>query len=173
MIKGPYSYKRTILHITGLLVLLLSVHKAQAQQPPPRPVSVSWNPSQGLRFGAFFATTSGGTVIVSSGGIRTATGSVVLAGLGFVYGAASFDIVAAPGTQITLLNGPDVTLAGSNGGSVSLHIGTSSPSSPFVTTAVPPASNTINIGGTLTVGSSVASPPGSYSGSFYLTFFQE
>ncbi len=173
MIKGACTYKRGILHIAGLMILLFSMHGAKAQQPPPRPISVSWNPSQGLRFGAFFATSSGGTVIVSPAGVRTSTGSVILAGLGFAYGAASFDIVAMPGTQITLLNGPDVTLTGSAGGTVTLHVGTSSPSSPFVTTANPPASNTINIGGTLTVGSSVSSPPGSYTGSFYITFFQE
>ena len=171
MNTGNLSGKRVLLFIT--LVCLLYGLNADAQQHPPRPISVSWNPSLGLRFGAFFATTSGGTVSVSPTGVRTSTGSVILANFGYVFGPASFDIVAAPGTQITLLNGPSVTLTGSAGGSVTLALGSSSPSSPFVTTAIPPAVNTVNVGGTLTVGSSVASPPGAYSGSFYLTFFQE
>ncbi len=172
MITGISSLKKFISLAPVLVIFLLSA-KANAQQAPPRPISVSWNPSLGMRFGAFFTSSSGGTVAVSSSGIRTSTGSVVLAGLGFVYGAASFDIIAAPGTQITLLNGPDVTLSGSAGGSVTLHIGSSSPASPFVTTANPPTANTVTVGGTLTVGSSVASPAGAYSGSFYITFFQE
>ncbi|MCD6011751.1 MAG: hypothetical protein K0Q79_1613 [Flavipsychrobacter sp.] len=166
------SGRKILLTVSGIFALLLSV-RTNAQQLPPRPISVSWNPSLGLRFGAFFATTSGGTVSVSPAGVRTATGNLILADFGYVFGAASFEIVAAPGTQINLLNGPTVTLNGSAGGSVSLTLGSSSPSSPFVTTATPPAANIVNIGGTLTVGSSVASPPGAYSGSFYLTFFQE
>jgi len=172
MISGNYSGNKAVILITGIMILFFSV-RVKAQQPPPRPISVSWNPSLGLRFGAFFATTSGGTVVVSPSGIRTATGSVVLANFGYIYGAASFNIVAVPGTQVTLLNGPDATLTGSGGGTVSLHIGSSSPPSPFVTTVNPPSYNTVNIGGTLTVGSSVASPPGAYSGTFYITFFQE
>ncbi len=172
MIAGLYSDKKALNIVLGIMILLFSL-QAQAQQAPPRPISVSWNPSLGLRFGAFFATSSGGTVVVSPSGVRTSTGSVILANFGYVFGPASFDIVAAPGTRINLLNGPDVTLTGSSGGTVSLHLGTSSPSSPFVTTVTPPAANTVLLGGTLTVGSSVASPPGAYSGSFYLTFFQE
>lgn len=171
MNRGFLSGKLIVLFF-AVACLLSTVH-AVAQQHPPRPISVSWNPSLGLRFGAFFATTSGGTVSVSPAGVRTSTGSVILANFGYVFGPASFDIIAAPGTQITLLNGPSVTLTGSAGGSVTLTLGTSSPSSPFVTTAIPPAANTVNVGGTLTVGSSVASPPGAYTGSFYLTFFQE
>ncbi len=172
MSSGYPSGRKILFTVLGVVALLLS-WQTHAQQHPPRPISVSWNPSLGLRFGAFFATTSGGTVSVSPAGVRTATGSLILADFGYVFGPASFEIVAAPGTQITLLNGPSVTLTGSAGGSVTLSLGSSSPSSPFVTTATPPAANIVNVGGTLTVGNSVASPPGAYSGSFYLTFFQE
>lgn len=173
MMKGG-SYTKIKAFVTNIviMILLFSV-RADAQQPPPRPISVTWNPAFGLRFGAFFTSTSGGTVVVSPAGTRSATGSIVLAALGFTYGAASFDVLATPGTRITIVNGPDVTLSGSAGGSVTLHIGSSSPSSPYVTTAVPPATNTVTIGGTLTVGGAVSSPAGSYSGSFYVTFFQE
>jgi hypothetical protein len=171
--SATHCRSRFFYFIVSWVAILLSCTGLRAQLPPPRPISVSWNPSLGLRFGAFFATTSGGTVSVSPSSIRTATGSLVLADFGYVYGPASFNIVAVPGTQVTILNGPDVTLTGSAGGSVTLHLGVSSPASPFVTTAVPPSSNTVNIGGTLTVGSAVASPSGAYSGSFYITFFQE
>lgn len=154
-------------------MLLLPGMHGMAQQPPPRPISVSFNPALGLRFGAFFQSASGGTITVSPTGVRTSTGAVILADMGYTYGAANFDITANPGTLVSILNGPDATLTGSSGGSMSMHIGTSFPTSPFVTSANPPAYNTITLGGTLTVGSPVANPSGAYSGSFYVTFVQE
>lgn len=153
--------------------LLLPAMRGLAQQPPPRPISVSFNPALGLRFGAFFQSPSGGTVIISPSGVRTSTGTVILADLGYVYGAAQFDITANPGTLISILNGPDVTLTGSSGGSMTMHIGSSLPATPFVTAVNPPAYTTVSIGGTLTVGSTVANPSGAYSGTFYVTFVQE
>lgn len=164
---------RFLLRAVPMAVLLLACLNMSAQTAPPRPISVSANPALGLRFGAFFQSISGGTVSVSPAGIRTATGGVVLASLGFVYGAAEFDITASPGTLINVVNGPDVTLTGSNGGSVTLHLGSSLPASPFVTTAVPPAYNTMFVGGTLTAGSPVANPSGAYTGTFFITFMQE
>ena len=171
----PMSVKRRmLLQAIPVMFLLFLQFGLRAQQPPPRPISVSANPALGLRFGAFFQSTSGGTVIVSPSGIRTSTGAVVLTTVGgYSYGAAEFDIVASPGTLINIVNGPDVTLFGSAGGSMTLHIGNSSPVSPLVTTVSPPSYNAIYIGGTLTVGSPVANPTGSYSGSFSVTFMQE
>jgi hypothetical protein len=166
--------RRILLQAIPVMFLLFLQSWAYAQQPPPRPISVSANPALGLRFGAFFQSPTGGTVVVSSSGIRTSTGAVVLTTIGgFAYGPAEFDIVATPGTLINILNGPDVTLYGSAGGSMMLHIGSSSPASPLVTTVSPPSYNAIYIGGTLTVSSPVANPTGSYSGSFSVTFFQE
>ena len=159
--------------IIVMLPLLFLCLGLSAQQPPPRPISVSFNPALGLRFGAFYQSASGGTVTVSGSGVRTATGSIVLADGGYVYGPASFDIVAAPGTLISILNGPDANLTGSSGGFMSMHVGSSYPASPFVTTAAPPAYTTVTIGGVLTVGSPVANPSGAYNGSFYVTFIQE
>ncbi|WP_345080056.1 DUF4402 domain-containing protein [Nemorincola caseinilytica] len=171
--NSKYAMRRPACYMAVLAVLLLASVRGMAQQPPPRPISVSFNPALGLRFGAFFQSPSGGTVTVSPTGVRTSTGGVILADLGYVYGAAHFDITANPGTLVSILNGPDATLTGSGSGSMSMHIGTSFPASPFVTSANPPAYNTITIGGTLTVGSPVANPSGAYSGSFYLTFVQE
>ena len=166
--------RRALITCVPAIALCLTGNlKAIGQQKPPRPISVYFNPGAGLRFGAFFQSTSGGTVIVSSGGLRTFTGSVVGAGLGVVYGAAEFDINADPGTVIAILNGPDATLYGSSGGTMTLHIGSSYPASPFVTTVTPPAQTSVKIGGTLTVGSPIANPSGTYSGSFVVTFIQE
>ena len=118
--------------ITVILLLALS-HELSAQEPPPRPIVVTVT-SQGLSFGAFTHGAAGGTVTISSGGLRSSTGDVVQLGLGFSYSTALYEVIANPGTVISLLNGPDVLLPGSNGGSLSLHIGDSDLGSPFVTT---------------------------------------
>jgi len=165
--------RQAILRIISIAMLLLCQWQVRAQQPPPRPISVYFNPGLGLRFGAFFQSTSGGTVVVSPTGVRTSTGTVVLADMGYVFGAANFTILANPGTRVAIINGPDIVLTGSNGGTMSLHIGSSSPVSPFITTAMPPAQTSVNIGGTLTVGSPVANPSGTYNGYFLVTFMQE
>ena len=157
---------------TGILMLCIYL-PAHAQEPPPRPVSVYANPAQGLIFGAFFQGITGGSIIVYPDGSRSVTGSVISTNLGFPFSPAIFEVAANPGTLISIMNGPDVTLTGSNGGSMVLHLGTSNTGSPFIMTATPPVSMQIRIGGALTVGSPLANPSGSYSGSFSVTFIQE
>src|ERR1700722_1008591 len=103
-----FDKRPLFLHAIGIVIILLSQLQAGAQQPPPRPISVYFNPGLGLRFGAFFQSTSGGTVVISPTGVRTSTGSVVLADLGYAFGAANFSILASPGTHVVILNGPDV-----------------------------------------------------------------
>ena len=155
------------------LFLLLYGLTVQAQPPPPRPINVFINPAQGLVFGAFFQGVTGGTVILFPDGSRSATGDLVLANLGVPFSPAIYEIDANAGTLISILNGPDVMLTGSNGGSIRLHIGNSSPASPFITTAIPPGRTQVRIGGTLIVGSPLANPSGSYNGTYSVTFIQQ
>ena len=128
---------------------------------------------QNLAFGAFYHGNTGGTIIIGNDGSRSVTGDVVALSLGFQYFNAIFDIEAPPGSIVSILNGPDATLTGSNGGSMSLHIGSSYPASPFSTTLSPPSRTQISIGGTLTIGNNASTPPGSYTGTFYITFNHE
>lgn len=155
------------------IAVLAGYKTGYAQEPPPRPIAVYVNPAQGLIFGAFFQGLSGGTVIIYPDGSRSVTGSVVQANLGYPFSPAIFEVEANRGTLISILNGPDVILTGSNGGSITLHIGAASTGSTFITTATPPARNLVRIGGTLTVGSPPSNPSGSYSGVFTVTFIQE
>jgi hypothetical protein len=155
------------------VILLLTMQYAHGQEPPPRPISVYVNPAQGLIFGAFFQGVTGGTVTIYPDGSRSVGGSIVQANLGIPFSPAIFEVVANPGTLISIMNGPDVTLTGSNGGTLSLRIGTASTGTPFVTTATPPARTLVRIGGTLTVGPPPANPAGNYSGIFSVTFIQE
>jgi hypothetical protein len=160
-----------------LLILFLiagSAIRAQVVPPqPPRPIAVYADPQQGLIFGTVFRGNTGGTVIVYPDGSRSVTGDIVQSNIGVPFSPAIFEVEAIPGTVVTIMNGPDIILTGSNGGSVSLHLEGSSTGSPFITLAVPPMRTTVRIGGTLTIGGPLASPSGAYSGIFSVTFIQQ
>lgn len=137
---------------------------------PDDPGSISVYPIQNLSFGAFSNGSSGGTVIISTNGTRSVTGNTVPLNLGIQYFQAIFDISAPRGAIVSILNGSNAILTGSNGGSMSMHIGASDPPSPFIIIVSQPTRTQVSIGGTLTVGSPAANPPGTYNGTFYITF---
>jgi hypothetical protein len=123
--------------------------------------------TQQLSFGSFYPGNGGGTICISPEGTRTVTGDVIAMQQYNVNDRPAIIEVQAPvGSRITILN-TNTQLKGSNGGNMVLHI--SSPG-----TLITDANKTdVNIGGTLTVGSAMANPPGKYSGSFYITFMIE
>ena len=179
LVKNPQSFwapggriLSTRLAVMAFFFIMLS-GITTAQEYPPRPIVVVPT-GQTLSFGAFTPGATGGTVTVNPEGTRSSIGTVILLNLGsFIYSSAGFDITANPGTLISILNSTPVLLPGSGGGSMTLTIGSTTPVSPFVTSAVPPLTTPLYIGGTLTVGNILANPPGSYSGSFNITFVQE
>lgn len=156
------SYPRRLLFILAVLAISLPVRSQMLVYP-----------LQNFNFGSFFQGTDGGTVDISADGSRSASGGIVLINSGASYSQAIFEIDAAEGSILSVLNGPDITLYGSKGGSITLRLSNSDPASPFVTTAIPPARTVVRIGASLTIGNSSASPPGNYSGSFSITFHQE
>lgn len=156
-----------------MAMIMISNGVCTAQEAPPRPISIYINPAQGLVFGAFFQGATGGSVMIYPDGSRSVTGDLIQANLGVPFSPALFEVDANPGTIIAILNGPDVTLTGNNGGTLSLHLGSSSVGSQFVSTIVPPDRTQIRIGGTLKVGTALANPAGEYSGSFSVIFIQQ
>jgi len=144
----------------------------KAQEPPPRPIRINAT-AQGLSFGAFYHGAGGGTVVILPSGSRSSTGDVVLLGLGIPFSAALFQVHANRGTVISILNGPNAVLSGIPSGTMTLHIGSSNPSSPFVSNVNYNVAILLYIGGTLTVGNSAANPPGSYTGTFDITLVRE
>ncbi|TPG34848.1 DUF4402 domain-containing protein [Flavobacterium pectinovorum] len=173
--KIKYSFNGKIsaaivFSITFFLVSFLA--NAQGPENPPRPVIIYVNPAQGLNFGAFYQGGTGGTVIVYPNGSRSTTGSIIQTSQGFSFSPAIFEVDAEPGTLVTIVNGPDVTLTGSNGGTIVLSIGNADPSSPFIATATSPSRTLIRVGGTLTIGNPLVNPPGNYNGTFSVTFIQ-
>ena len=166
--------------IKSLLALAMALfcHFAFAQIDPTDslpgdPGALTIYTVQNLSFGAFSTGGSGGSVIVSNTGSRSVTGNVVGLNMGVQYYQAIFDIDGPQGSIVSVINGPDVTLSGSNGGSMNMHISSSDPPSPFILTVAQPARTPVSFGGTLTVGNSTANPPGNYSGTFYIIFNQE
>jgi hypothetical protein len=157
--------------ICGSFLFLFTYFSAQAQEQPPKPMKVTT--FQNLSFGAFFQGVAGGSVIIYPNGSRSVTGDIIQASLGFSYFPAIFEVEANLGSLVVIQKGPDVLLAGSNGGSMTLHLGNTDPSSPFINTLTPPGKTQVRVGATLLVGSPLANPVGSYSGSFMITFIQQ
>jgi hypothetical protein len=176
LMKGKGNMFISRKRIFLLIVLTISggfITGVIAQPNPPRPVIVNFNPAQPLAFGAFTPGLSGGTVIVFPGGSRSSTGDVILLSLGFLYTPAMFYVRANPGTVLSVLLTPPVTLTGSGGGTLTLQTGGTLPASPFVTTLPWPQQTTVLLGGTLTVGDIGSNPAGSYTGTFNVVFVQE
>lgn len=155
-----------------VLLLLPGVQELSAQEPPPRPIRITAT-AQTLSFGAFYHGAVGGTVVIDPFSSRSATGDVVLLGLGIPFSAALFEVRAHRGTVVGILFDLNVTLTGTPSGSMTLSINSSNPISPFVSTVNFSVPIPLYIGGTLTVGNSAANPPGSYTGTFDITIVRE
>lgn len=166
-----FSWQQSFIFLLVFL-LLSALCELKAQEPPPRPVKINAT-GQTLGFGAFSHGPTGGTVIIDPSGSRSATGDVILLGLGYTFSPALFEVHAHPGTVISVLADPSYTLFGVPAGNMILHIGNTIPPSPFVSTVKFSIAIPLLIGGTLVVGSSVANPPGSYSGTYEITLVRE
>jgi Domain of unknown function (DUF4402) len=158
---------------SGLTSLLLFAVAGMivAQEPPPRPLEVHTT-GQELSFGAFTLTGGGGSVIIYANGSRDFTGNVVLLSVNPVYSTARLELIANPGTLVSLLGWPSSTLS-SGSSTMSFKIDSTLPVAPFVIDSEPPDCTTLDLGGTLTVGSLLSNPPGTYTGTFNITFVQE
>ena len=171
--KMKGKIKTVLLIVSGFFSVIANAQVDPTDSIPGDPGALSVYTVQNMSFGAFSIGSTGGTVIISSNGSRSVTGDIVSLNLGTLFFQSIFDIDAPLGSIVSISNGPDATLTGSNGGSMSMRIGVSDPPSPFITLISQPARTPVNIGGTLTVGPPAANPPGTYNGTFYITFNQE
>ncbi|MDY0101780.1 MAG: DUF4402 domain-containing protein [Lentimicrobium sp.] len=171
MMKKTINHFQIIRNFSLLLLLHGFLLSLSAQEEPPRPMKVSTY--QHLSFGAFINASSGGTVTIDAGGSRSVTGDIIPVFQGMQYHPAIFEVEANPGVIISLMSGASAVLSGSNGGTLLLNVGNSLPVSPFVNTTQPPFRTQVMVGGTITVGSMLASPAGNYTGEFFITFIQQ
>lgn len=157
---------------TVFFFLLLSPAVILAQEPPPRPLEVNTT-AQELSFGSFTVTGgAGGTVTVDADGSRGYTGNVVLLNLSPVHSVTRLELIANPGTLVSLLVWPSSILTDGTS-TMTFQIDSSLPVFPLVITSTPPAATTLDLGATLNVGSLVSNPAGWYTGTYNITFFQE
>jgi len=163
--------KRLLIPFCIILASLSVFETAKAQEKPPRPITVTAVTGMGLQFGAFCSGATGGTVTVTSGGVRSSTGSIILVSLGYSFAPAEILVTGNIGTLVTISNGTDVSMTGSNGGSISLHLESASTGTPFIINSITGVN--VFIGGTITVGIPGANPPGAYNGTFNVTFIQQ
>lgn len=164
-------FRKTLICIVIGLGLTVVSFSARAQEEPPRPLQVTT--FQNLSFGAIIQGNIGGLITIDPQGSRTVSGDIIPVNMGFQYYPAIFEIEANPGCLIAIVNGPDINLTGNNGGTLTMHIGPSIPSSPFINTSSPPFRTQVRIGGTLYVGNNLDNPSGSYIGYFSVTFVQQ
>jgi hypothetical protein len=174
--SGALIFQST-LKTTCVFLCVLVVMEANAQPKRPlfdgrigvRALLSYVTKVQDLSFGAFCTRGSGGTVTVSSSGSRSATGDIVLLTSGF-YAPAVFHFDANSTNVVSITVENIVNLTNGAGGSLTLQINDFYPASPFTPVV---GENTLNVGGTLTVGDQRNTPAGEYSGSFEIMFNQE
>jgi hypothetical protein len=110
------------LGVLGGILMISNSLKVNGQEFPPRPLAVTVSLSQNLSFGAFFNGNAGGSVIIYPTGSRSSTGDVVLLNIGYTFSSGLYNVVANPGTIVSVLNGPDAILSCSNGGSMTVKL---------------------------------------------------
>lgn len=161
------SQKTAQLHLFVCLVIFFACLSPLAYS------QITINNIQNFNFGTFYQGSTGGSIDITTSGSRSANGDIILMNNMSSGAQAIFEIEAPKGAVISLLGTPDATLTGSNGGIVTLQLGTADLNNPFIVTTVSPALTRIQISGKLLVGNSKTSPPGLYQGTFAITLNQE
>lgn len=163
------SYLKVLIFITGIF----SVNNMNAQENPPIPVEVEVRNAQFLNFGSFTVGPSGGTVSVGFNGERNSTGDIHLLNIGSSGSYAIFDVYANPGTILQIQYPTEVKLVGPSASDVRLTIDPDREIDTgriFIITQSP---HEVFVGGTLSIPSGNAAPPGPYNGTFSLTFIHQ
>lgn len=167
--KIPYN---TISVLLASLVFCISYSYGQPALPTR---SIEVIASQSLQFGTFALTRGGGgSVVLDYDGGRTTTGSIALLAVAPYAQPAIFEVKLLQGRNINIDYSATTTLTGSEGGSLTMNIG---PTDQGISSANFPTTNSrdfntlVRVGGTLDIPSGAI--PGSYTGTFFITFNQE
>ena len=163
----------------AFILLYIGIVPLFAQSGPDLPQrTATVRATQALNFGdmTILSGSSGGTVSVDHNGSRSSTGSVIMLNMGNPVQPAIFEVKICPGRMINVTFPTTTTLMGSNGGSMTLHLGPTSiggSGSTFISNKGCDDIHLIRVGGTLDVGNIGSNPAGLYSGTFSLTFIQQ
>jgi hypothetical protein len=162
-------------HIVRILIASLVLCVSYSYGQPALPTrSLEVNASQSLEFGTFALTGGAGSVVLGYDGSRTTTGGVALLAVAPYAQPAIFEVKLLQGRNININFSATTSLTGSDGGSLTMNIG---PTDKGLINAVFPTNNSrdfttlLRVGGTLDIPSGAV--PGSYTGTFFITFNQE
>ncbi len=167
-----FSSNGRILFLTALFFIGITYLKAQPALPPR---SLTVTATQALHFGTIaLSGNSTGTVTVGWDGSRSATGNIILLSIFPSPQPAIFEIKLCQGRNVIITFSNTTVLTGNQGGSLQLDIG---PTDQGGNNAIFAAGNDCNFITPLRVGGTLHLPlnatPGTYTGSFEITFHQE
>ncbi len=170
-VNSKIFHTKLVITITALL---FCVSYSYGQPSLPTRTMVV-NATQALQFGTFVLTGgAGGSVLVGYDGSRTSTGSIALLDVAPYAQPAIFEVELLQGRNVHLDFSTTANLDGSEGGSLTLHIG---PTEKGNNGAYFPTSNNREFTTLLRVGGKLDIPgtaiPGIYTGTFFVTFNQE
>ena len=148
---------------------------ASYAQPELPHRSLTVTPTQAIHFGTLCVTGgAGGTVTEGYDGTRTSTGSIALLSISPTAQPAIFEIKLCEGRNVIITFSATTTLTGSSGGTLTLDIGPTEKGpngASFTTNSDCNFITPLRVGGTLHIPGTAI--PGTYTGSFDITFNQE
>jgi hypothetical protein len=146
-----------------------------SQPPPPPQRTLTVTATQPIHFGVLCVTGGGGgTVTVAWDGSRSSTGNILLLAMAPVAQPAIFEVKLCQGRNVIITFDATTTLTGSVSGTLILDIGPTEhggTSSAFPTNSDCNFITLLRVGGTLHVPGTAV--PGTYTGSFNITFNQQ
>ncbi|WP_050855221.1 DUF4402 domain-containing protein [Flavobacterium frigoris] len=163
-------------HTLKIFIAALLFGASYSYGQPSLPTrSIEVTATQALQFGTFALTgAAGGSVVVGYDGSRAATGSIAILGISPYAQPAIFEVKLLQGRNVHLDFSPTTTLQGSDGGSLILHIGPTEKGTNgafFSTNNNREFTTLLRVGGTLDIPGNAI--PGTYTGTFFITFNQE
>lgn len=169
------NIKKCFLKLLFLITTFIFCVNFSFAQPalPQRTLTVT--ATQSIHFGTIcVAGGTGGTVTVGYDGSRTSTGNILLLSMAPSAQPAIFEIKLCQGRNVNIEFDATTTLMGNNGGSLTLDIGPTEKGvngARFSTNSDCNFITPLRVGGTLHIPGTAL--PGTYTGSFNITFNQE
>jgi hypothetical protein len=166
IIKTLNTIKRSLKLLSITIFLTICVNSTFAQ--------LTITATQAINFGAICLAGANGTVTVGYDGARTSTGSLVLLSMAPIAQPAIYEIKLCPVGYVNIQYDATTILTGSNGGELTCDIG---PTEKGISGASFASNSDCNFAMQLLVGGTLhildLTIPGTYTGTFSITFNQE
>jgi hypothetical protein len=171
--ESSSTYKHFLKSLFLTMIFVVCINSSYAQPAlPQRTLTVT--PTQSIHFGTFCVSGTGGTVTVGWDGNRTSSGNIILLAMSPTAQPAIFEIKLCQGRNVIITFDATTTLTCGTGESLTLDIGPTEKganNASFTTNSDCNFITPLRVGGTLHVPGTAI--PGTYTGSFNITFNQE